>query len=690
MTIEELAKIENLSNRFINVCSDNDIFSLSELLDFYKKHKEFRRFRNVGSKLNKELIDVCEKYLYPLETPIISIENFQHNDSDKEQETPKTKPSKKDNLISHSIPLSELAILYDFSTRTYNLCKYNKLNDLDSILDYYNKNNNFLKLRNCGSKSNTLLIKLCQHFSREEKSVTKPEFNEFRRKVQVVNDKYRVDLLSEFGDLGKNYSDNNFPLLKIIEYVLVNWKSLSDRESSFIKYCINSDTFNLTEFAKTQKITRERARQIKESLARKLIAIHSPIKFIPNLFLNNYSFNYFNENNDVFILDKTANYLIQEKSKTRLPIGFTALIISVYHHNHQWLKQNKKLNTIIFDNGATHYFIKSNINLNWVEKAFFNIKRIAAKNTVVEKTIKISIRTILTKAIKEYRNDYYSILKLSEKLTKEKNDRINLIYLEFLEEVYSLVLRKTSQRILSNRGKIYFHKKDKFTKKKIQKIDFNKLQNFLWTKNPNINMGLENSYNNYRKKVWEVSIKCRNEIVKRNYKLKDKYNGCINVLEKIVSFELNHTFKNNYLILERNTRKRGYEYLIDILKKENRPLHISELVLKTKDIDSNYSFNESSIRSTCLRQDEFICFGRTSTYGLKEWESLKENVRGGTIRQIVKEYLVRCKKPMQIETITEYVNKYRNTNAKNIITNLKLDKSNSFVFYNNNNVVGLK
>ena len=39
------------------------------------------------------------------------------------------------------------------------------------------------------------------------------------------------------------------------------------------------------------------------------------------------------------------------------------------------------------------------------------------------------------------------------------------------------------------------------------------------------------------------------------------------------------------------------------------------------------------------RKRGFISFGRTSTYGLKEWEEKEKDIRGGTIRDITEEFL---------------------------------------------------
>jgi hypothetical protein len=75
---------------------------------------------------------------------------------------------------------------------------------------------------------------------------------------------------------------------------------------------------------------------------------------------------------------------------------------------------------------------------------------------------------------------------------------------------------------------------------------------------------------------------------------------------------------------------------------------------------------------------------------LKKWDYEKENIKGGTIRSIVQEFLENHSTPVHIKKITEFVLKYRpESNSGSIITNLKLDKHDIFVFFNDS-YVGLE
>jgi len=60
--------------------------------------------------------------------------------------------------------LDDLKQVEKLSTKSLNRCADNKLNDLLSIVMYFWANDDFLKLKNCGQKSNLELIELCRKY----------------------------------------------------------------------------------------------------------------------------------------------------------------------------------------------------------------------------------------------------------------------------------------------------------------------------------------------------------------------------------------------------------------------------------------------------------------------------------------------------------------------------------------------
>ena len=88
-----------------------------------------------------------------------------------------------------------------------------------------------------------------------------------------------------------------------------------------------------------------------------------------------------------------------------------------------------------------------------------------------------------------------------------------------------------------------------------------------------------------------------------------------------------------------------------------------------------------SLRSSILNTDDVVAIGKTSTYALKSWSDINTK----KINDIVYEYLSMTPGvPQSIADITDYVTQFRKTNAKNIRTNLKLDKTGRFIFERGN------
>ena len=67
-----------------------------------------------------------------------------------------------------------------------------------------------------------------------------------------------------------------------------------------------------------------------------------------------------------------------------------------------------------------------------------------------------------------------------------------------------------------------------------------------------------------------------------------------------------------------------------------------------------------------------------------------ENFKGGTIRDIVKEFLQQQQRPQTLQQVTTYLLQYRpHTNSKSVLTNLKAEASDTFEFFQNS-LIGLK
>jgi len=162
------------------------------------------------------------------------------------------------------------------------------------------------------------------------------------------------------------------------------------------------------------------------------------------------------------------------------------------------------------------------------------------------------------------------------------------------------------------------------------------------------------------------------------------------IIEIILWDEFNIISKDGKICIARNTPLLVYEYAILALEHIGKPTHLSNIISEIKKTKPEFKTTENGL-SAAMRQEKdiFIYFGRTSTYGLKKWEQTFENMKGGTIRDIVEEFLRDLDEPCHISSITEHVNKYRKTDANSIITNLKLTTEKRFSFFKNG-YVGLR
>jgi hypothetical protein len=142
------------------------------------------------------------------------------------------------------------------------------------------------------------------------------------------------------------------------------------------------------------------------------------------------------------------------------------------------------------------------------------------------------------------------------------------------------------------------------------------------------------------------------------------------------------------ITFERNTFKTLPEYAYEALEILGKPSHIDEINKQIKILKPDYN---NTIKNTTLKREfGFVPYGRASIFGLKKWDYEKENIKGGTIRSIVQEFLENHSAPVNIKKITEFVLKYRpESNSSSIRSNLMLDEHNTFIFFKDS-FVGLK
>ena len=149
------------------------------------------------------------------------------------------------------------------------------------------------------------------------------------------------------------------------------------------------------------------------------------------------------------------------------------------------------------------------------------------------------------------------------------------------------------------------------------------------------------------------------------------------ICRKIAVQEFQIPIDKNQLLFKRNTLIKLSEYINDILHAAGKPMRLVDIARELRGKSPRMPPNLESLRSTILSIPDVSAIGKTSTYSLDKWNDVKT----GTIKEIVREYLLVQNKPMHISDITVYVNQFRKTSDKNIYSNLKLDKNKSFMFF---------
>lgn len=139
---------------------------------------------------------------------------------------------------------------------------------------------------------------------------------------------------------------------------------------------------------------------------------------------------------------------------------------------------------------------------------------------------------------------------------------------------------------------------------------------------------------------------------------------------------------NSQIYFPVNARK-TIPYLIeDILREFNRPMTAEEICEQLNQRYPDLEQIPSKIGPNALRNSNIVAVSRSSTYALSEWNYTEK--RGGTIRDIVEEYLNSLIEPIaSLSDICEYVAKYRdNVKEGSVKSNLLAESSNKFsLFY---------
>lgn len=573
--------------------------------------------------------------------------------------------------------LEEIYNKNDLSIRTYNICKYNELLDINAILAHYAKYNTFSNLRNCGTKSDIELKALCDNHIK-------------------LKDKNELIIIDDKIDLFKNIIDNlSITKRQLINtFIHINTSNLSNRSRNAISFYLeyNFKVKNFYEKILGHTTFKIEALQNIGDLSIKELSdyIETIKKFIANVY-DNENIEEINKINIEYLLKTTftlsdipadvlssnsifkiSHFLIYSKSlfekkindvinKTIKISQFQAdLTFEDISKELRFTKERiRQIRSLSFDKLFEKLMFLKNIEEDLYKK--YNIE--------TEEDF-IWINTEIANNINQINQTDFTPQFITYILSSYLSSKFDL--LGNLED--TLFVKQINSRSRHNWRNIYLIKKE------IKKLfDFEKLIEDIDSR---LNEKIEETYK------FNFKSYLSNFLIEPDFLLLDKITG---YCEKIINEELNLIVDiEDNILFKRNTLKQLPEYIEEILETEGEPLSIESIfdILESK--YPGLSKSAEAMRGSCQRSEKLIYFGRSSTYGLKKWEVERNDIKGGTIKDLIIDYLKTRESPIHVSELLEEIHKYRpTTNTKSILTNLKLDPQKQFIIYNQS-FVGLK
>lgn len=680
ITLKEIINIFNLPVRTINVCLANDFRNLDKIIQHYLKEGNFKGLKSCGKKTNEELISICENYLNQNEI----------NDNVSSSEELTTLITTFSNAKRDFLNAKFEIILKKISTRAFNILS-NLLNQTFTISSFsqniIQQNINYGTLKNIGIKTekelfqlNTELVRLIYQIkplrdeelkqllpsSLAEKLITRI-YSLSPRKKRIVNIQFKI--------LKENLSK------RAINVLLTEL----DGEFSINRYSKNIIQ-NGIEFRELKNIGKKTEEEL-VNFHKEVIEHLNTVSEISSTYEVNYYFLriFLKSNLKLSIKDIETILFFYKRNSQRLPI-FTIVFIVV--KNTDILNNHQKA---LF----TDYFL---YNVGTTPKI---LDTISVKTGVTRERI----RQIRNKTISEF-NNIFSFIKtlhqisphwygvdedasyiaISEQLVNKINKEEGTSYSKLFMTKILAILLKESHILVGDEISIH-------------KVSNNKHQaNFknLYLISNNINKhfdfrGLLDSLHSRLSKTIKVDYKLNLkglllDFLSSNSAL-EKLNSIQDIAEDMILNELGIFTENDNLKIPRNVSKQIWEYALEALE-DLGPSQTGHKIEKIGSwLNNQYPTKEfivSSLSNSMRQQKQFIYFGRSSSFGLKKWEKEFEGVKGGSIRDIVVEYLEKFDSPKHINEIADYVYIYRKTTKHSLIQNLRLDETNTFAFYGNN------
>jgi hypothetical protein len=547
----------------------------------------------------------------------------------------------------------------DLSIRSYHACKYNEIDTITDLKYYYSKHQTFINFRNCGKKSNLELIDLCNTYPYVEIPSLKIIIQKLNRPQRQVINQFIKITTSNLKVRGRNAITMYIGKpLKVSDFLI----KIFDREDFQVAKINNIGKAYIPELKTYLDKLKTFINEVSNiSSEKKLVSLS-------NKFLIQHTFS----------IDVIPDEILENQSIIKL-CEFLILKNAFFKPDYNTIFYN----TIDVFNSECKTLDETAINTNLTRERVRQIRQ----RCFVELENKISF-------LKNFEDDFYQNyeIDISENfiiLTNEKVEEINFLYdtnisRNFLIYIFSVYLseqfsingnlddvlipKQMNARNRHNWKNIYI-----ISKEIKKEIDIDKICEDIYKRQlETINETYKFNFKSYLSRF----------LLTENFRILEEIKDYCEVIIN-EEFDLFLDLNDN-IVFSRTNKKTLPEYITEILEELGEPTTVEDIYAKLEYKNPKLTKSAEALRGSCQRAKNLIYFGRSSTYGLKKWEKEKENIKGGTIRSIVKEYLDNSSTPLHISEITNYVLKFRpKSNEHSIIQNLKLDNSKVFKFFQN-------
>ncbi|MDX6180641.1 sigma factor-like helix-turn-helix DNA-binding protein [Flavobacterium sp. Fl-77] len=576
--------------------------------------------------------------------------------------------------MQNIITVDEIFKRNEISVRTYHVCKYNQLHSILDILKYYYKNKSFEKLRNCGSKSNLELVNTC---------------NKYQGDYYIENVEIEVKVENPLKNIVLNLTRIQREVIN--NFIFVKTNSLSVRSRNAIVMHLNN---NLKVKNYTEKILLSenfKVQKIKNVGAKCIPELEVYISIIQDFILE-----VSQTTDEKYLIALKNKYLIQQTFNIPFVPSEILESESIFLLTDFLFNQNAffdETQTNVVKKGLKLYNCQKEITLDEIAE------QVDLSRERVRQIRKVCLEELFSKLlfISNFNDDLFqnynidtqsSYIEINTDILEKINNFNNTDFSrEFITYILSVYLHK-SFTLIGNSEDIlqfnYFNSRNKHNwnnfylidKKLASEIDFTF---FIDDVSSRLSDRIEESYSfNFKSYLSKFLTNNNVEILDLLFP----------ICERVVNdeFEIYLDLDEN-LNFKKNSSKQVHQYAYEALEELGKPSTVKEIFDRVIELHPNYNTEEAKIRASMKRKNGFVPVGRISVFGLKKWENELENFKGGTIRDIVEEYLMLFSTPKHISNITEYVLKYRPKSSQySILQNLKLDESGLYVFYKDSHI----